>query len=159
MIDLPNKYSKEMIDDFIKKNENPVIISFYSPKKKETIITVPVWTFYFNQKFYIFTGEKSLKVKAIKLGLNNFSIIIVDKNSFPDVYSSNVPYLSASGKAKIVTFEDDAKVSNIYIKILEKYNYEGAPGWINELLIKTKNKPEESWLIEITPEKYYVFTE
>lgn len=159
MIDLPKKYSKELIDDFISRNENPVIISFNSPLDKNSIITVPVWTFYYDQKFYFFTEKKSLKVEAIKSGLNNFSLIIVDKNSFPDVYSSKVPYLSVSGDAQLVTYNENNDIPNIAIKILEKYSFKGAPEWLNELLVKNKTEPESSWLIEINPKKYFIFND
>ena len=136
-----DKYSDQVINDLINSNENPVLISFLSPIKDNMIITVPVWTFSFEDKFYIFTGKNSLKVKAIQKGFHSFNIIIVDKNSFPDVYSSKMPYLSISGVAKIVYSSENENIPLIHIKILEKYNYENAPEWIDNLISKIqKNK-------------------
>ena len=153
------KYSENDIKNFISRKEHPVLISFNSPSEENQIITVPVWTYFFEEKFYIFTGDKSLKVKAIKKGLHNFGLIIVDKNSFPDVYSSKIPYISISGLARIVTNKEDTNIPKIYLKLLEKYNYEEAPDWVDNLIIEIKNNPDNTWLIEITPKKYFVFNE
>ena len=81
-----DKYSDEVIIEVLNNKENPVVISFISPFDKNHV-TVPVWTYFFEQKFYVFTGANSLKIKAIKSGLTNFSIVIVDNNSFPVVFS------------------------------------------------------------------------
>lgn len=97
-----NKYKDQDIIDFVNSKNNPVTISFTSPYVDNMIITVPVWTYLDNGKFYLFTGKNSFKVRAIKKGLTNFSLLIIDKDSFPDVYSSKIPYLSISGEARIV---------------------------------------------------------
>ena len=154
-----DKYSDQAINDLVTSNENPVLISFLSPIVKNLVITIPVWTYAFKDKFYIFTGKNSLKVKAIKKGLNYFSLIIVDKNSFPDVYSSDMPYLSISGVAKIVSCSQNTDIPSIHLKILEKYNFDGAPDWISNLISKIQLNPEDTWLIEITPSKAFTFNE
>lgn len=153
-----DKYSDEVIKNLLNSNENPVVISFIAPVDKN-LVTIPVWTIFFDQKFYIFTGAKSLKIKAIKNGLTNFSLAIVDKKSFPDVYSSKMPYLSVSGKAKIVSNSENDNIAQTHIKLLEKYNFKGAPKWIEDLIAKIKKDPESTWLIEITPQKFFIFDE
>ncbi|MHA2363243.1 MAG: hypothetical protein ACXAC7_04750 [Candidatus Hodarchaeales archaeon] len=153
-----HKYDEKDIDSFIEDNTNPVLISFMSPKN-QLLVTIPVWTIYQDSKFYVFTGKKSLKVRAIKSGNQNFSITIVDKNSFPDVYSSTIPYIAISGIARIQTLANNEKIAEIHLKLLEKYRFEGDPGWVSNLVQQLKNKPEDAWLIEITPQICYTFNE
>ena len=153
------KYKEQDILDLVNSNNNPVSISFNSPYGDNLIITVPIWTYFFNGNFYLFTGKNSLKVKAIKKGLTNFSLIIIDKNSFPDVYSSKMPYLSISGKAKITNQAENSNINEIHIKLLEKYNYEEAPEWLDKMILKLMKQPKTTWLIEIKPIKVFVFTE
>ena len=153
------KYSSEAIYQLINNNQNPVLISFISPNPPNNLITIPVWTYFYEDKFYSFTGKNSLKVKAIKKGMNNFSLIVVDKNSFPDVYRSSMPYISVSGQAKIVSYNDNNSIPEIHIKLLEKYAFKGQPAWMNNLIEKIQQDPQDTWLIEITPEKHYEFNE
>ena len=154
-----NKFKEQDIIDLVNSNNNPVSISFNSPYDDNLIITVPVWTYFFNEKFYVFTGENSLKVKAIKKGLTNFSLIIIDKNSFPVVYSSKMPYFSISGEATIISQTENSNINEIHIKLLKKYNYEGAPKWLEKMILKLNEGPKNTWLIEIRPKKVFIFNE
>ena len=67
--------------------------------------------------------------------------------------------MSISGTAEIVNSQENKNIPKIYINLLEKYNYEGAPKWLNELVLQIKANSENSWLIEVTPKKYFVFNE
>lgn len=152
-----SSYKEEYVAALLESNSNPVLISFLS--SANDVITVPVWTYFYQGKFYLFTGIKSLKVKSIKQGFDRFSLIVVDKNSFPDVYSSQIPYISVSGTARIVSASDNKKIPEIHLKLLEKYNYDGAPEWLPNLIAKIKKEPSKTWLIEIEPSKTFVFNE
>lgn len=121
------------------------------------MISIPVWTIYQGGKFYLFTSRKSLKVKAIRKGNQKFSIVVINKDAFPHPDKSIISYLSISGDPRIVTTNDREGVAELEIKLLKKYNTPDKQNWIDNLIKKLENEPENAWLIEINPNKLYTY--
>ena len=148
-------HADKEIDQFLSDKDNPVAISFISPKTNFPV-TYPIWTIYESGKFYLFTGKKNLKVQAIESGKDRFSLTVINKTGFPYPPRDGIPYVTVSGKAIIQTFSDLPNVAEIEIRLLEKYN---APeeDWIDQLIESIKKDPKKAWLIEITPKTSYIY--
>lgn len=154
---IPNIKPNEL-NDLILKNSNPSVFTYISIKSGYPI-TIPVWTYHFDNKFYIFTGENSQKAKTIRKGNTQVNLTVINNNSFPAVYGLKVPYISISGDASIVSWNENNRIAGIYISLLEKYNVPNQGSWIHELIQYWKDHPDEAWLIEIRPQKIFYFRE
>ena len=140
--------------EFINDINNVITYSFTHPSSKR-IVSVPVWAYKHDNKFYIFGGRKSLKCKSIDAGYNKVSLVVVNNKQYPHP-DGNTAYLSISGSVKIVDNKDIDEVLDIHVNLLEKYN-ENGEDWINKLLDKIKLKPDDVWLIEVKPEILYTY--
>jgi hypothetical protein len=149
-------YSKESILKLIKGSENPVTFTFIT-KSSNKPITIPIWTFFHENKFYCFAGGKSKKVQSIKSGNTDVSLLIINRNFFPHPDSKFLPYLGLSGYAEISTNSDNPKIAWIHQQLLLKYDPDLSQKWIRDLHEKISSKPEETWLLEISPVKYYSY--
>ena len=153
-IDQVRNYSKESILDLISNQENPVSLTFISISSNKPI-SIPIWTYFHEDKFYCFASGSSKKVQSIKTGNNIISLLIINKNFYPHPESGIIPFLGISGKAKICTSSDNPETALIHQKLLLKYDPDLSQGWIRDLYNKIKANPKDDWLIEIYPERYY----
>ena len=150
------KYSDDQILSITQSNQNPVTISYISPTSN-MMTAVPIWIKYFKEKFFMFTGKQSPKVKAIQAGNTNFGMIIINRTSFPVVVTENIPYISMSGIVKIVTRDNYKDLPKIHIELLEKYNTPEQGPWLQNLIAKIKSDPDDVWMVEFTPEKIFLY--
>ncbi|MHA1990138.1 MAG: hypothetical protein ACW981_01315 [Candidatus Hodarchaeales archaeon] len=149
-------YPKNSALELIEIPENPVAYTFITETSNKPI-TIPIWTFFYQNKFYCFAGDKSKKVQSIKSGNTDVSLLIINKSFFPHPESDIIPYLGISGSARICTFSDNPKTAWIHQQLLLKYDPELSQKWIKDLHEKIESKPEEDWLIEIKPQRYYTY--
>jgi hypothetical protein len=148
------KHNTIEIQNLLKKSRNPVALTYLS-KSNNKPVTLPIWTYFYNNKFYCFAGGKSKKVKAIKSGNTEISLLIINREYYPHPNSDYIPYLGITGEAKICTYLDNPKTAWIHQQLLLKYDPDLSQKWIKDLYRKIELKPEDDWLIEITPTKYY----
>jgi hypothetical protein len=151
----PSILEDEIFNDLY-ETSNAMSYSFIHPETKR-IVTVPVWLQKYNNKFYIFGSRKRLKCRSLDEGFDNVGLLIVNMQQYPhpDENAKN-SYLSISGKAKIVSFQEVSNISDIHLALLQKYN-QSKINWIENLIQKLKSNPELAWLIEITPEMVYTY--
>ena len=148
------KYNIVEIKNLVKKSKNPVTLTFLS-KSTNKPVTLPIWTYFFDNKFYCFTGGKSKKVQAIKSGNKDVSLLIINRKYYPHPESDFIPYLGITGEAKICSYLDNPKIAWIHQQLLLKYDPGLSQEWIKKLYNKIESKREEDWLIEIKPNQYY----
>lgn len=150
------KYDVVQIENLLRGSKNPVTLTYLS-KVKNIPVTVPIWTFFYENKFYCFTGGKSKKVQAIRSGNTAVSLLIIDRKFYPHPESDFMPYLGIMGEARICTYLDNPKTAWIHQQLLLKYDPNLSQEWIRELYDKVEGRPEEDWLIEITPTDYFSY--
>ncbi|OLS25903.1 MAG: hypothetical protein HeimC3_11770 [Candidatus Heimdallarchaeota archaeon LC_3] len=149
-----NKFDGDQVKDLISNINNPVTLAYLS-KFKNNPITVPIWIYTYNNKFYIFTGKKSRKVQSIEFGNVDISLLIINRKFYPHPESDTIPYIGINGVAKIAYYKENPNLLIIYQKILLKYDENLSQGWIKELYEKIENNPSDVWLIEINPTSFY----
>jgi len=149
-----NKYDPSQIQQLLDNSNNPVTLSYISVATKNPV-SVPVWTFCFENKFYIFAGKKSKKVQAIEAGNNNISLVIINKEFYPHPVTENIPYLGVNAVATIITYNDNPNVVWLHQQLLVKYDTDLSYDWIKKLYQKLEAKPEAVWLIEVNPVSFY----
>ncbi|MFX0114290.1 MAG: hypothetical protein ACFFB3_07070 [Candidatus Hodarchaeota archaeon] len=147
-------YSLNQIQNLINDPNNPVTFTYVSKSTKKAA-TIPIWTYYYEKKFYCFAGGNSKKVQAIKAGNKDIVLLIINREYYPHPESEFIPYLGVMGEARICTHLDNPKTAWIHQQLLLKYDPELSQGWIRELFNKIDSKPEKDWLIEIIPQMYY----
>ncbi|MCH8906310.1 MAG: hypothetical protein IH840_04395 [Candidatus Heimdallarchaeota archaeon] len=94
---------------------------------------------------------------AINAGNTSFSMIIINRTSFPVVITENIPYISMSGSVRIATRHDYEDLPQIHIDLLEKYDHPEQGRWIPDLIDKIKTDPDDVWMLEFTPEKTLLY--
>lgn len=148
------KYDESQIKNLLGNSENPVTISYIS-KFSNDLVTIPIWTYFFESKYYCFASRKSKKVQSIEIGNTDVSLLIINRQYYPHPESNIIPYLGIRGEVKLSFHSDNPKIAWIHQELLLKYDPKLSQGWIKELYNKIELKPEEDWLIEITPQHYY----
>jgi nitroimidazol reductase NimA-like FMN-containing flavoprotein (pyridoxamine 5'-phosphate oxidase superfamily) len=151
-----NNFSEDQIKEVLSNTSNPITLSYIS-KYQNKPITVPIWTYIHDNKFYIFTSKKSKKVQSIESGNVDVSILIINKEFYPHPVSKKIPYIGIKGKARIVYYGENQNLVLIHQKLLLKYDKKLSQGWIKELYEKIEKKPKDVWLIEINPMVYYSY--
>lgn len=104
-----NKYDPSQIQQLLDDSNNPVTLSYISIATKNPV-SVPVWTYYFENKFYIFAGKKSKKAQAIEAGNIDVSLLIISQKFYPHPVTENIPFLGVNAVARIVTHSNNPKV-------------------------------------------------
>lgn len=138
----------------IENADNPTVLTFIS---EDTPITIPIWTMYKDEKFYIFASKTSNKVKSIENGSTKVALNIINNDYYPHPSTDILSYIGIKGIAKIITFNDNNDVADIHVDLLKKYDPNGEHDWISNLIAKIETKPKETWLIEITPTKWFSY--
>ncbi|MFW9820840.1 MAG: hypothetical protein ACFFE5_14625, partial [Candidatus Thorarchaeota archaeon] len=85
------KYDLSQIQDLVTKPKNYVTLPYLS-KKTQKPITLPIWTYFYGDKFYCFASGNSKKVKAIKAGNTTITLLIINKNFYPHLYSHKISF-------------------------------------------------------------------
>ncbi|MFW9778212.1 MAG: hypothetical protein ACFFE8_05095 [Candidatus Heimdallarchaeota archaeon] len=150
------KYNIQQIQRLLGGSENPVTLTYLS-KVRKLPISVPIWTFFYENKFYCFAGNKSKKVQAIRSGNTDVFLLIINRKAYPNPESEFIPYLGIVGEARICTHLDNPKTAWIHQRLLLKYDPHLSQGWIRELYNKIELRPEEDWLIEIVACNYFSY--
>ena len=148
------KFSLEEIQEVLENRSNPNVFTFLSG---DNPVTIPIWTLYHNQKFYIFANKTSQKVKSIEMGNTKVALNIISNDNYPHPSTDVLSYIGIKGDARIVKFEDNDEVADIHIELLKKYDPKGEYEWISHLIKKLENEPKKAWLIEINPTKWFSY--
>ncbi|MHA2101321.1 MAG: hypothetical protein ACW99A_21905 [Candidatus Kariarchaeaceae archaeon] len=136
--------------------DNPVSLTYLS-KTDNKPITIPIWTLFYENKFFCFASRNSKKVLAIESGNSEVSLLIINKQLFPHLDSNNIPYLGINGNARLCFYSDNPNIPQIHQQLLWKYDPELSKGWIKDLYKKIESDLENNWLIEITPYNYFSY--
>lgn len=148
------RYDMDQIRNLLRQSENPVALTYLS-KSANNLVTIPIWTYFYGDKFFCFAGGKSKKVQAIKSGNTSVSLLIINRKFYPHPEPAFIPYLGIIGEARICTQLDTPKTAWIHQQLLLKYDPDLSQEWIRDLYHKIEANPEDDWLIEINPKKYY----
>jgi len=153
---LIDNYEEDTVVAFLNDNTNPSVITFISHLTNMPT-TAPIWIYQYNNKFYFNSSQDTHKIRAIKSGNTKVSLAVIAKDSFPIVETSDIPYISISGTAKIVTQKENQDVAMIKKKLYEKYNAEGQADWVQARIQALEDDPDDAYIVEITPEKVYTY--
>lgn len=148
------KFSDTEIGNLLNDPKNPVVFTYLIHNEP---VSIPVWTNFENGKFYIFTEKKSGKVKSIQSGSTNVALTIIQRELYPHPDSTKLSYLGIRGMAAIIGYRKNNDVANIQLRLLEKYDQLGEHQWIDDLVDKLKKYPQNAWLIEIRPKKWFSY--
>ncbi|MCY3411135.1 MAG: hypothetical protein INQ03_05795 [Candidatus Heimdallarchaeota archaeon] len=153
IFDLP--FGKEIITELIMSNKNPNVISFKNTASR--LLSTPVWTYFWNEQFFLFSYKDSMKVKTIEKGNIEFTLLIINRDSYPVVVKEHLPYISMRGRMEIVSSEEITNLHSIHIKLLEKYNNEDQEEWVSHLIGSISKKEKPVWMLRFTPETYFTY--
>ena len=92
-----------------------------------------------------------MKMKSIKKGNTEFTLTLVNKDSFPVVEGDKLPYVSMTGNMKEVTANEMPDLHKIHVLLLEKYMNPKQGKWLSDLIEKLKTKPNDTWMLQFTP--------
>lgn len=149
-------YKEEQISEILNRADNPNILTFETKKDKKPI-TIPIWTFIHDNKFYIFSSKKSKKDKSIEYGNKDVLLLIINTELFLHPKPNHIPYIGIKAKAKIVSHSDNELIPKIHQHLLKKYDPKLSYDWIKKMYNKMNENPEKAWLIEIDPISFYSY--
>ena len=148
--------SEDQIKGIISDKKNPVTLTYVS-KFKNKPVTIPIWIYNWENRFYIFGGKKSKKVQSIEFGNTDVSLLIINREFYPHPEPGSIPYIGISGVARIVNYKEKENLPLIHQKLLLKYDKKLEHTWIKDLYEKVEKNSNDVWLIEINPISFYSY--
>ena len=134
---------------------SPNTPTLFSYESSQGPVGLPVWTYFHDEKFYIFSGKTSKKVQAIESGKNKVSLIFLNLDGYPMPLPDEVNYYGLRGIARIVRFEDVERLDEIHLDLLNKYDKNCNEVWIRNLVDKIQAQPKLVWMVEVEPINYF----
>ena len=157
--DFGSKYiSNEEVLEYINSGEmHPTVLSFVDPNTQFHHL-LPVWTIFYNEKFYFSTDDFTKKYKVIEKQPTKIGLSIMDRDSYPIAKYGVIPYFYASGTATIRRKEEFQDYTKVIAALYDKFDNafptrESKEKWITDLMTTMESRV----LIEMIPEKIGVY--